>query len=328
MITPWIVSVGARCSVGLNALQVAACMRADLVEPRASTFKDGRGRAVGMCRVGGLGSALVGYERLMQLALPALREAVDGVTGEGWPLLVALPAAERPDYEERFQTVAQELARKGGSVLDAEKAEVVLTGHAGGIEVLRRAAEMLAAGASGVVVGGVDSFHHPEVVRWLDEAYRLHALDVDGGFIPGEAAAFLVLRPKQQAGARARLLYAEVRDEPAMLTPERPLIAEAMTALFKDSNGTAAPWVMNDVSNEYQRRRQWRFVSFRHDLSAAVVHYLPEKVGDVGAASAPLMAATAFSWWSLGCAPASKVWLASSSDAAGRGVAVLEEVPQ
>ncbi len=329
MMTPWITSVGARCSVGLSALQVGLGMRADLVEPRSCALKNGRDEAVGMCRVGGLGRDVFGYKRLLALAAPALREALRPVVpseNERWPLLLALPDAQRPDHEPHYRSMATALANEHGQLLDAKGSQVVAQGHAGGVEVLQRASELLLAGADGVVVGGVDSFYHPEVVRWLDEAYRLHALHIDDGFVPGEAAAFLVLRTQRQKGTHARVIQSALQDEAAMLDEEQPMIAAAMTALFRDTQGSAARWVMTDVNNEHQRRREWRFVSFRHDLGAAQVQRLPEKVGDVGAASVPLMAATAFCWWSLGCAPASKVWLSSSSDGAKRGVAVLEQV--
>lgn len=306
--------------MGQSALQVAMGVRADLFEPRAGDFHNARGEDVGLCRVGGLGKTH-GYERMVGLAAPALREAI-GEETLLWPVCVALPARGRKDDDERFETrFMQDVAHKCGLRVSPNQVDVVRAGHAGGVEVLRRASERLDAGAEAVVVGGVDSFHHPDVLAELDASYRIHAIGVDDGFIPGEAAAFIVLRP-HRAGAIAQLVDARVAEEQTLKDDERPNLAEAITSLVRDAAGTAAPWVMTDVTGEHWRQREWQMVSLRHDLHNEVLA-LPASVGDVGAASCPLMVAIAATWWRHGCAPAGKVLLLTSSDGPERGVALL-----
>src|SRR5690606_20597515 len=105
-----IVGLGARGPIGLNALQLAMGVRGDLFEPRASPFRDRRGRAIGSCRVASLCDELTGYPRLLALAAPALAEACAGHEAPA-PLFVALPEAGRPGDDPRLDSeIVAELA--------------------------------------------------------------------------------------------------------------------------------------------------------------------------------------------------------------------------
>lgn len=323
MVGPRIVSVGARAALGLNALQVAMSVRAGLFEPRACRFRDARGQSVGMCRIGGLGGDRHGYERMIEIAIPALREAVHGRDLTGFGLVVALPLRGRADDEDRFEGFAADLVQRADIGIDPRSAMVVRKGHAGGVEALRRAADQLAT-RPGMIVGGVDSHYHPEVLRALDDAYRLHALGVEDGFVPAEGAAFLVLQGDSRPDDLATLVDARTGEEPAMLDESEPDIAAGLTRLVREAGATASRWVFHDENGEHRRRREWGMVALRHELANGEVIRLPDELGDLGAATAPVMAAIAATWWRHDCAPDRRAFLMVSSDLEQRGVAILE----
>lgn len=319
-----IVSVGARAALGLSALQVAMSVRAGLFEPRAVRFRDARGQSVGMCRVGGIGGECHGYERLVGLAAPALREAVGGRDLQGFSAVIALPAPARADDDPRFDArFAADVTARAGVAIDPRRVAIVRRGHAGGVEALRFAADELAAGRRGVVVGGVDSYYHPEVLRWLDEGFRLHAIGVEDGFVPGEGAAFAVIVGEASADDLAELIDARLGEEPSMLDEGLPPIAQGITALVRDVGGTGAPWVMHDANGEHRRQREWTMVSLRHELTGGEVVRLPDELGDLGAATAPMMVAIAATSWRHGAAPADRALLLVASDGADRGAALI-----
>ncbi|MBW2456365.1 MAG: hypothetical protein JRI68_17730 [Deltaproteobacteria bacterium] len=326
-----VVATGARGATGLNALQLAMGVRARLFEPRACGFKDRRGRAIGLCRVGGLPADLHGYDRLLALAAPALREATAGQPPATVPLLLALPEAGRPDDDDRFDTTfLAELAQRADVTIIRGRSEVVRRGHAGMAWVLDEAVRLLRAGAPTVVVGGVDSYYEPATLQWLDEAYRLHSLEAANGFIPGEAAAFLVLRAagaKPRAGEAAapcRLVALARDEEHAVLDDEEPNLARAITKVACEVGAREAPWVLCDVNGERHRLREWRMVAYREDLSAGAQLRLPHEIGDVGAASGAVMMCLATSYWRLGCAPGSRAVILLSSEGTERGALLLE----
>lgn len=317
-----IVSLGARCPLGLNSLQVAMCVRAKKHEPRSCQFVDKRDQPIGVCLTGGLPGHLVGFERMLQLAAPALTEATAGLEHDvPPPLFLALPEPGRPDdsagFGERF---VEALAAQSGFAIDHTSSQVVRCGHAGVAYALEAGAALLHQGAETVIVGGVDSYYHPGVLAWLDDAYRLHALNVQDGFTPSEGAAFFVLRrsAKESLGQVRRVATAKENGPEA----ETPNIGAAMTQLLSrfTSGGEPFKWVMTDNNGERHRAREWAMVSVRGGIANDAEHHRPvSELGDVGAATGALFLAIACRHWDAGCAPAQRVLLALHSEGGERG---------
>lgn len=346
----FLTGVGLRCALGLSALQAAMLVRARMGEPRATRFKDKRGRHVGLHAAAGLPADLQGCDRMIALGAPALRAAVEeGAASSGWPMFLAVPEKGRPDDDARLDGgMVAALSEASGVPLDTARSRIFRAGHAGGAFAVAAAVEELSKGAQAVIVGGVDSYHHPEVLAWLDEECRLHAMDAENGFVPGEAGAFLVLtsklaavagRAKEARGSGADVGHASRGGAPVLLRravvgQEETVLADeanigaAMTGLLRElaaaAPGERLAWSLTDVNGERHRVREWALASGRGVFAEEAVHDRPaEDLGDLGAASGAALAALACALFRVGGAPKSTACVAVASEGAERGAFLL-----
>jgi 3-oxoacyl-[acyl-carrier-protein] synthase-1 len=334
---PLVVRVGARCPVGLSSLEVAMCVRACKLEPRSSALLDRNGRAVGTARARWLDDELTGFDRLVALAAPALAEAARGLPAAA-PLVLALAAPGRADDDARYGgEIVAALAKASGVDVEVGCSEVVRSGNAGFAGALQSAARKLAAGTPAVLVGGVDGFNHPDVLRWLDDERRLHAPGTDDGIVPSEGAAFVLLSTAAalpsiaSAPAIASLQHVGVGIETSADGDEAPSSGRAITdelrrgLPFAERHGPIG-WILSDVNGEHHRVREWSIAEVRLGEALRAAHHdqLVGELGDVGAAIGPLSLAIACTWLAVGCAPARSALLTLASDGPERAVVVVE----
>ncbi len=338
---PCIVAVGARATLGQSALQLAMCARARKLVPSTTLVRDKRGHLIGACPAWGLPRDLQGYERLLALAAPALREAGGELHGKV-PLLLALPAPGRPDDDPRIDTqLVADLAEQSGVSLDVERSALFRTGQAGFAAALGEGLRRIRSGEARVLlVGGADSYLHPEVLGWLDQECRLHAPGAEDGFIPGEGAAFALLC-REPADAQspgkaapqpfARLLDVELGREETELSGE-PNLGAAMTGVLARLCAAlpegGIDWLMSDVNGERHRLREWTMLSLRGSLRPEATHSrLVDDLGDLGAALGPVLLAVAAHAFRGGHAPAHAVAITLQSEGVERGAFLLEAAP-
>jgi 3-oxoacyl-[acyl-carrier-protein] synthase I len=339
-ISPVILGVGARSPLGLSALQVTMSARALRLEPRSTDFRDRKGYWIGAARAECLDDAMVGWERFAALGAPALREAASGQTGR-FPLIVALPDRARPDQSGRFDdALISELARRSGAAIDQAASTTVRADNAGFALALDEAAMRLAAGAPGVIVGGLDSYFDPVVLAFLDEERRLHSEHSDSGFVPSEGAAFFWIGradariegdPARAPRPLAVISRLEIGREETVVTGE-PNLGAAMTELSRRAiAGAVRPvsWLVTDVNGERHRVREHGAVEMHlaDDLAKDHRHdALPAALGEVGAATGALHLALVTTLFRVGAAPARSALLLSSSEGAERAAMLVEQV--
>ncbi len=343
-----IIGVGMCTPLGLDARQSALSIRARKLSPDRTAFRDRRGFTIGDCRAKRLDDACVGRARKLELAAPALAEAVRSLPGPAgpMPLFVSLPPLRSEGEEPLGPGFLAELAGRAGVPIALEESEPIVLGHAGFAAALERALAHVtapppppAAGARPpgdrpprrfAIVGGLDSYHDPHVLAALDRERRLHGGGAWNGFIPSEAAAFLVVAPSGTGPAYARVLAvmtAMERDDDA----EEPPIGEAATELVRAvaaTMKTPIPWALPDVNGERHRVREWTFARMRNrerfDDHGTVETRLYDELGDVGAASGAVHAAYACQAFRLGFAPGPQALVALASDGPTRGAIALE----
>ena len=324
-----IVGLGARGPLGFSSFQLAMASRAQLFEPRAvGHLRDRRGREVGVCLTGGLAADLYGYERLLALAAPALAEAwADAAIAATVPLVIALPERGRADDDTRFAAdLLDELSTHSGVPLDRSASHLVRSGHTGAAVALEIALDLLRSGAPGVLVGGVDSHLHPGVLRDLDTAGRLHAVDVRGGFIPGEGAAFAMLVPRRREGALGHLLAVH-RGCDEEVGHGRPSEARAMAELVVAALGGSGPvsWLLSDVDSQDGRAREWAQLEVSGRLPEPHLHQrLCSTFGGLGAATGATAVSLVCELWRSGRAPAPRALVLLHGDGADRAIVTLQ----
>ncbi len=329
-----VLAVGAVAPVGGSALEVAMGARAAKLTPRPTrvylqpsvneavdgAFAPAAPTPAGVCVAGDLDDALHGFDRLIALATPALREAAASIH-EPLPCVLVIAEPGRPDDDPCLgPELLAALAAASGVSLDHERSSVLRAGHGGLAAALDRAAALLGERVTRVLVGGVDSYLHPGVLRWLDERGALHGPGVRGGFLPAEGAAFALLGgPAERERSLARVrgwVHASGEGAPAM--------ADLLTRLCPDG----AAWILHDVNGEPWRIDAWTEAEAAAHLGGARVRSrLPEALGDVGAATGAMAIAIASSWWAAGCAPAGAALVALCSRTGERGAFLLESEP-
>lgn len=336
-----IVAIGARTPLGLHAEASAAAVRAGICRFQAAA--DGDDGSV--CVDGRLAAAVVGVDRMIALGCSALGEVLGRLVEHGCPrtpipVLVGLPE-ERPGWDGPAMarlTAALATSAVPGCTLAIEALPL---GHAAALEATRRACERLAEGRCElVIVGGVDSYHHPETLAWLLEGRQWLRSDVRAGFIPGEGAGFVALagfggsrslpsRGVVHAVASAR----EARPE----SDEDVSLGEGLTAAVSQMVGAAAPGgprvgrIYCDLNGERHRSEEWGFVALR--LGAAFVdvtdlHTAAGLWGDVGAATGALNLVQAVWAWARepGVGELAAVW--GSSEGGLRAAALVGAPPR
>jgi 3-oxoacyl-[acyl-carrier-protein] synthase-1 len=326
----WIWKTGARAPLGLSSEQVAMCVRAKKMEPETTRFTDRSGEPIGVCRTLAVAGSIHGYDRLLRLAAPALCEAWPEGEVEPIPLILSLPEAGRADDDPRFnEGFVRDLATRSRRRLDVERSRVVRAGRAGGAIAVETAAMMLAApgGPALVMVGGADSYYHPDVLAGLDRDLRLHGPGTEDGFIPGEGAAFLLLsRSRPKGDAAMATLRRVVTGREANADGHAPNIGAAMTEILHALRSDAPiPWVVSDLNGEQDRARERTLAEIRALGSEEGVRDDPlGELGDPGAATGPLLMSMVSVYFAAGCAPAREAVIVLASDGAERGALRIE----
>ncbi len=186
-----------------------------------------------------------------------------------------------------------------------------------------------------MLVGGIDTMFDPDYLDHLDAERRLHALDTENGFIPGEGAAFLLLVAPREAGrlqALARIVSVAREEEPRPYGSEEPCLGVGLTRAVRRAVAATPEqrlgWALTDVSNERHRVDEWMYTFARNHAAfrPEVVHEQPLlKTGDVGAATVPMLLTMAAVRWQTGCAIGPTALVAAASDGPARAAIVARQ---
>jgi 3-oxoacyl-[acyl-carrier-protein] synthase-1 len=342
----FIVATGARTPLGAAA-PTAAAVRAGIVAAREHPFMVDQ---VGEPMPGALDLQLdpgfVGPQRLVALAESAMREAC--LPLGPWqgrrvrvPVIAALPEC-RPGFTPAdAERCRRELLQCQGLPVELSDVTVIPGGHAAGLLALATAVERVGREDTGLyLVGGVDSYFHPETMEWLDGNRQLSGSVSRSGFVPGEAAGFCLLASERALEGLAATTVVRVRSV-AMATEAKPIksdgvsLGEGLSAAVRDAVRALPPeearinQIVGDLNGERYRGEEWGFVCLRWSefFDDPTAYLAPAECwGDVGAASGPLFAMLVFQAAARGHAQGRRTLLWASSENGRRGAAVLETV--
>jgi len=326
-----ITQTAAVCAIGIGVKQCSASFRAGLSGYAQTSFVGRSGEPLVMAlvpelHVDELQPALMDRPlsdrerrmlRLGGMALDPMRQAIRRRPA----LYLALPDANpnRRPYADR--DFLGQLAQQAQLELDLDASRSFTYGRAGGLFALKAAMAALSAGRDAVLVGGIDT---PWDLTWLthlDAERRLLGADVKDGFVPGEAAAFVLLERHE---ARARELTcvraAGTAEDPGHRYADTPALGIGLAAALDEAMGplSAAPPIKTcfaGLNGENFGAKAWGVAHIRHHERfdpALYFEHPADCFGDVGAAMGPLLIALADETLRAGHRPGPMlVWAAS-----------------
>jgi 3-oxoacyl-[acyl-carrier-protein] synthase I len=327
-------------AVGLDAASSCAAMRARLDGFRETRFLGPGGQWL----IGGavpLPRNWIGQKRMVHLAAGAVVDTLNAAPGAGGDLALILCLAEETRPGRPIADPAAFLRDLSEIVgLPARtRTHLIAHGRPSGFVALERARKMLAAGAAGhVLILGVDSYLTVAAIAHYIAAERLLGPGNANGFIPGEAAAAILVGPS----GPLCLTGLGLAREPAFLYNgldedglHRPLRGDGMTAAYKAALDTAnvdlahVEYRISDLIGEQYFFKQATLASLRLERGRKEFQDLwspGENLGNIGAAVVPVMAGMALTAAVKGYDMGSPVLIEASADDGACGAAVLHTV--
>jgi 3-oxoacyl-[acyl-carrier-protein] synthase-1 len=341
-----VLGLGARTSLGMDLAASAAAARAHLTAFADHPYMvDRAGGPMVVAMDADIPAELGAGQRMAALATSAAIEATGtalGAAGGRRPavmLFLAMPQADRAGGPPDHSAVVGALSAALSEDADLVEARLFEAGHVAGIAAIQAAARVLSDGFDGAcLVVAVDSWIDTEALEWLDEVERLHAPGRPFGFVPGEAAAALLLgsrRPAARRPARAWIAGAVGASEKE-LPPTEPRLGLALSnaarkvlARLEPTDRTAGA-VFVDLNGIPERADEVAYTLLRvsERIRPGFELVAPaEWFGDVGAASVPLAVALGTVAAEKGYANSDTALVLSQSMGGGRG-ALLLMLPQ
>ncbi|MBX3184460.1 MAG: hypothetical protein KIT72_02300 [Polyangiaceae bacterium] len=347
--------VGAVTSLGLTAPQTAFVYRTGHVGMRESALLDQAGEKITLCSVPTLDPWLAGEARLIQLALPALEEAL-GQLGEHakslrikvylcvdeWLAAPRSPADNAAAGQLPAQRVASALLFRARS-LAHENVTIETRADGPGAPglFLEQAWELLNVNAADVIVIlAVHSDYDPLIVSELEQRGRLFSSDHLDGLIGGEAAACLLLttpRTASKLGLTPHVAIHSVGTAYERARPDNDDSAYEAAGLTVASRRALTPlteaklkcgWLLADATYEMREVYEWQALVTRSQRALELPQqgdFPAHRLGHLGAAAIPVLLTLIFEAYRRGAAPHPRALLYAGSDAGLRTVLVVSQ---
>lgn len=334
-----IIAAGMATSVGLDCASSCAAMRGRLDGFQETKFVAGSGD----WQIGApvpLPRNWIGAKRLAHLVAGAIVEvlikAPEAVADAN--LILCLAEEDRPGRLPNDETAFAKMVAEIIEARSSQRTVIVAHGRPAGFAALDWARRMLNEGASKyVIIAGVDSYLTGPTIAHYSGKERLLGDGNSNGFIPGEAAGAvlcsiaakgeLVLTGLGLAREKAHIYNG--LDEDGL---DLPLRGDGMTAAYKaamDEAGVELSGIeyrISDLIGEQYFFKQSGLAAQR--LNRGRKEFQPlwspgEFLGNIGAASVPLMLGIALTAAEKDYAPGCPILIEASSDAGACGAAVL-----
>jgi len=330
-----ILASGMVTGVGFDAASSCAAMRVGITGFVETRFMFAGEWLIG-CPVP-FGDGWRGREKLLRMLVPALGECLAATNGVPSHEIVLFLCVAEPGRSGRLDgldaTFLQEIEERLGGHFHSESG-VIAGGRVGGAYALGHAQRAIGSGRPLCIVAGVDGFLVAPTLTAFENRRRLLTADNSDGFIPGEAAAAVLVGPATDLPRRStelRCLGLGFGTERATVESDRPLRGEGLAQTFRDALSDAGvDWSTLDYQICAISGEQY---GFKETALAATRAIRPVKhgfdlwhpsdcVGEVGAAIVPCMLGVALMAARKGYAPGPGV-LCHAGDDDGRRAAIV-----
>lgn len=347
-----IIATGARTPAGLASAPAAAAVRAQISALGLHPFMVDQ---VGEPMPGALDALLepgmFGPQRLVAMSTSALREACATLAQAVMPTPLRIPVflglpEPRPGFSQQDgETVRSALLRLVGLPIEIAEVNLFIDGHAAGLSALAAAHAKIRQGLiEACLVGGADSYFHPDTMEWLDGHRQLAGAVSRSGFVPGEGAGFCLLmaesaRRRLGLDSKAQLLSVAMGRETKLIKTPAICLGEGLTKVVQEAIRGASPPaerisdIICDINGERYRGEEWGFVCLRlpQYFNDPTAYRSPADCwGDMGAASGPLFMMLACQAAERGYAKSARslVWAGSENGLRGAVVLGWENIAQ
>lgn len=311
-----VVGIGMMTSVGVSAPETAASVRAATARFVPTPLRDKQFQPFTIAEVPHdalppLAEPLQSVislsdreRRLLRLATSPLQECLRALPpmSAKLALCLALPEQETTRAIDPSAFLSH-LAIQTRAPFDPTRSDARHVGRAGGLLAIGQAVLTIQSGLGEfVIAGGIDSYRDLFILGTLDRERRAKSESNLDGFIPGEAAAFLLLASTRTAAANRLPVIARVTPivtgfEPGHFYSSEPYRGDGLARTFQqlvargDIDAPIAE-VYSSMTGESHWVKEWG-VAFLRSRGAFReghgMHHPADCFGETGAASGPLM---------------------------------------
>lgn len=288
-------------------------------------------------------SAQSAVERQVALAARACAEVINdaAIKRRDMPYTyVTLILSENRLSQAKANTFFAKLQGALGFEFQSE-IQAKIAGRIGWFEALKQTSLLLQQGiCKHMIVLAVDSLLENGTLQMLDQNGRLKSERNLDGFIPGEAAAAVLLETSETAMARNAKIRAVVEgigvgSEPQPFDSNGVCLGDGLTHAVSESvpqksGARKISWVISDCNGESHRGKEWGHCLNRllNHLNISHDWYPATALGETGAATAGIACVLAANSWEHSVAPASVCLVVASGEGAGRGALVLSQAAE
>ncbi len=282
---------------------------------------------------------LQGAERFIQLGMPALEEALVhsqlarsdlAVTG----LFIALPTEDKGLAGLKLQQSCVKPLLERMGLFSFGHTEAFSSGHVAPVEAMHKAAELLMQGKlKHAIVLALDSYLLEERLAYYDQQWRVKSERNVDAFIPGEAAAALVLELAPTASSRQAAIQGLIKSfgfavEANLVGGDKSSSAEGLVQAARVASRPLSPGAFTHFYSDFSGESYYAYElgllqsrlaePFTEQLA---ICYPATSIGDTGAAAGALSVLFA-------CQEntASRSLLSCASDDGKRAAVVLEAI--
>jgi 3-oxoacyl-[acyl-carrier-protein] synthase-1 len=330
-----IVSSGMSTGVGLSAPASCAAIRAGITSFHETRFIDQSGQWILGAEVP-LAEPLRGVDKLVHLAVSSIREALAGVDGRQVPDILLLLGVAEPARPGRLADLDEAILDRVQEELGFrfhKESRLIAQGRMSGITAIQVArSAIFDAGFPFCVIAGVDSYLVGPMLVAFEARHRLLTSENADGFIPGEAAA-TVLVGRADGATKISVWGLGSGSEPAPIGSGEPLRAEGLVNAFRTALQDAGvgwenlDYRLTDLNGEQYFFREAALAltrSLRIRKEVFDLWHTADCIGEIGAAAVPCALAVAHDAAMKDYAPGPGVMCHFSSDGPERAAVVLQ----
>jgi 3-oxoacyl-[acyl-carrier-protein] synthase-1 len=327
--------------VGYNTAQTCAALRAGIVQfEEFEGIVSCCGEPIVVSQIQNFGSIKQSrLERTKRIGIATCQEALTSLAGQNvyrrpFHLSVLVNESERPgNLLQLDDKLVREIILEAGFP-SSTPIQFYPYGNAAGMKALQDAQQRMEYDPSTIeFIWGIDSLLAMKTLAYLEKMERLKGPEQPRGIIPGEASVGLVLQAesmlRSSTSKACRIVGVGVATEKVTVHSEdEPCLGEGLTtAIYTglEQSGWSKEEVTQvycDMNGEVYRAHEWMLALCR-TLDDPQVTHPADCIGDVGAASAPLLIGMASVALNRGYAKADKIFTFCSSDFGTRGSVCL-----